>query len=104
TVRPVTAEVFVEAPVAVPLNFTIRLKNAAGATESSATIRAAVEAELEDLIRRDAEPGGTILFSRIREAISTAAGEFDHSITVPAADITHDDDEIATMGTITWSA
>lgn len=98
TKRPVTADVTVVAPVAVPLDFTIDL-----GTTDTATIRTAVEAELEDLILRDAEPSGTIYLSRINEAISIATGEFDHILTVPAANVTHTTGQIATMGTITWT-
>lgn len=95
--RPVTADVTVVAPVAVPLDFTIEL------TPDTAAVRAAVEAELLDLLRREAEPGGTILISHLREAISVAAGETDHVLTLPAADVTHDTGEIAVMGEITWA-
>lgn len=95
--RPVTADVTVVAPTAVPLNFTIQLL-----IEDTAEIRTAIEEELEDMIRRDAEPAGTIYLSRINEAISTAAGEFAHTLTVPAANATHTTGQIATMGTITW--
>ena len=62
----------------------------------------AIEAELEALIRREAVPGGTILISRIREAISIAAGEVDHRLDAPAADVTHTSGEIVTFGVLTW--
>ncbi|MDX9862130.1 MAG: hypothetical protein RBS99_14555, partial [Rhodospirillales bacterium] len=63
----------------------------------------AIEAEIRDLLRREAEPGGTILLSHIREAISIAAGEYDHALAAPAADLAHDTGEIAVFGGITWS-
>lgn len=94
--RPVTADLTVFAPTAVPLDFTITL------TPNTAAVQAAVTSELEDMLLRDAEPGGTIYLSRIREAVSIAAGETDNIVSVPAADVTHASDEIATMGTITW--
>jgi uncharacterized phage protein gp47/JayE len=100
--RPVTADVTVVAPVAVALNFSILLKKADGTTETSPTIRAAVQAELKDMLFRDAEPGGKIHLSRIREAISVAAGEFDHNITAPSADVTYSAGQIAKLGTLTW--
>jgi len=96
SVRPVTADVTVVAPIAVPLNFTIDL------APDTAAIRAAVEAELRDLLLRESEPGATILLSHIREAISLASGENDHVLTVPAANVTHAVGEMATFGTITW--
>lgn len=95
--RPVTAQLTVVAPVAVPLNFTIAV------TPNTAAVKAAVEAELVDLLRREAEPGGTILLSHIREAISIAAGETNYTLTAPAADVTHTTGQMATMGTITWA-
>lgn len=94
--RPVTADLIVVAPVAAPLNFTIQLLPDAPA------IRAAVQAELEDLIRRKAEPGGTLLLSHIREAISTAAGETDHVLTAPIANVATATGQITTMGAIAW--
>lgn len=95
--RPVTADVTVVAPVAVALDFTIAV------TPNTAAVKAAVQAELTDLLRREAEPGGTILLSHIREAISIAAGETNYTMTAPAADVTHTTGQMATMGTITWA-
>ncbi len=98
SVRPVTAAVTVVAPVAVDLDLTI-----SGLNPSSAAVQAAISAELSDLLRREAEPGGTILLSHIREAISVAAGEFDHALTSPVADVAHNPGEIAVLGTIIWA-
>lgn len=98
TVRPVTAQVTVFAPTAAPLNLTIRL------TPNTTTVQAAVVAELADLLSREAEPAGTILVSHLREAISLAAGETDHALISPVADVPHTTGQIATMGTITWQA
>lgn len=95
--RPVTVAVTVAAPVAVALDMEIQL------TPDDSTTRAAVEAELEDLLLREAEPGATILISHIREAVSVAAGETDHVIVTPTANVTHSTGEIAQLGTITWS-
>lgn len=95
--RPVTADVTVVAPVAVPLAFTIAV------TPNTAAVKAAVEAELIDLLRREADPGATILLSHLREVISIAAGETNYTMTAPAADVTHTTGQMATMGTITWA-
>lgn len=95
--RPVTAEVFVVAPVAVPMNPEIHL------SPNTATVQAAVEAELADMLLREAEPGATILISHLREAISIATGEADHVLVSPAADVDHGVGELATLGDITWS-
>lgn len=95
-VRPVTAQVYVFAPTAVPLNFSIDL------TPDTPEVRAAVQASLEDLLMREAAPGATILLSHIREAVSIAAGETDNAVSVPSADVTHTSAQMATMGVITW--
>jgi uncharacterized phage protein gp47/JayE len=94
--RPVTAQVTVVEPVAVPLDLTIQL------TPGTQAVRDAVTAELADLLRRDAAPGATILVSRIREAVSVAAGETDNVVTVPAANVAHATGQIAVLGVITW--
>lgn len=94
--RPVTADLTVVAPVPVSLNFTIEV------TPNTLAVKAAVEAELKDLLTREASPGATILLSHIREAISIAAGESNYTMTVPSADITHTTGQMAVMGVITW--
>lgn len=96
--KPVTADVYVVAPMAVALDFEI-----AGLTPATVAVMDQVAAELRDLIRREAAPGGTILVSHIREAISVAVGEHDHVLVSPAANVTHQQHEIAIMGAITWS-
>lgn len=95
--RPVTADLTVLAPVAVPLNFTIAV------TPNTAAVKAAVEEELRDLLLREAEPAGTILLSHIREAISIAAGESNYTMTSPNADVTNPTGNMTTFGAITWS-
>ncbi|MBR9902066.1 MAG: baseplate J/gp47 family protein [Rhodospirillales bacterium] len=97
-VHPVTADVTVVPPVAVAVVFEI-----SGLTPGNAAVRSAIEAELRDLIRREAEPGSTLLISHIREAISTAAGETDHVLVAPNANLIADTHEIFTFGNITWS-
>lgn len=94
--RPVTAQPTVVAPIAVPLAFQIQL------TPNGASVQEAVTEELRDLIRREAEPGGTLYLSRISEAISVAAGESRHVLVSPAADVTVATGEITTLGAITW--
>lgn len=93
--RPVTANVTVVAPIAVPKNFTIT-----GLTPTSS--RSAVTQSLADLIARKATPGGTILWSDQNEAIKTAAGVVDFALTSPSANIVSASGHITTMGTMTW--
>ncbi len=95
--RPVTATgVSVVAPVAHSVNFSI------GLSPDTVAVRAAVTAALDDLLRREAEPGGTLANSRLRAAISAAAGEVSHTMTIPAGDIVSPAGQIARLGTITW--
>lgn len=94
--RPVTADVVVFAPTNLPIDFTLSI------SPDTSAVRAAVAAELADLIRRDGEPGGVILLSRIREAISTAAGESDNTVVFPEGNIDLDAGELPSMGAITW--
>ncbi|MEQ8605193.1 MAG: baseplate J/gp47 family protein [Marivibrio sp.] len=98
-VRPVTVkELYVVAPIAAPIAFEI-----SGLNPNTAAVKAAIETALKDLIRRESEPGGTILVSHIREAISLAAGETDHALVAPAADVVAGAGEIPTFGSVTWS-
>jgi uncharacterized phage protein gp47/JayE len=96
--RPVTAEVFVVAPVADPLNMSVKL------SPNTAAVQAAVRAEVADLIVRDAKPGAPTLISRLRESVSLAAGESDNAITSPTADVPHATGHMAVPGTITFSS
>lgn len=95
--RPVTAELFVVAPIADPLDPQIAI------SPNTPAVQAAVIAELNDLMIRDALPAGKILISRLREAASIAAGEDNSSFISPTADVTHAAGHIATLGTITFS-
>lgn len=96
--RPVTAEVFVAAPVADPLNITVKL------LPNTAAVQAAVRAEVADLIVRDSRPGNPTLISRLREAVSIAAGESDNAIVTPTADVAHATGHMAVPGTITFTS
>jgi uncharacterized phage protein gp47/JayE len=95
--RPGTAALTVVAPVAVTLNFTIQ--SMAPGTQA---VKDAIAAELTDLLAREAEPGVTILVSHLREAISIAAGETDHVLVAPAANVVYATGQMPVMGTITW--
>lgn len=88
---------YVVAPLADALNFTI-----SGLNPSTQAVKDAIQVELADLLRREAEPGGTIYLSHIREAISLAADEVDHVLTAPAADVVSAAGHIPVMGVITW--
>lgn len=94
--RPVTATVTVVAPVPVPLMFTLDL------LPDSPAARVAVEEELRDILRREAVPGGTILLTHIQEAVSLAAGEWDHVLVSPTTNVIHSVGTMAVFGGITW--
>jgi len=94
--RPVTANVYVFAPIADPIAYQIHLVPATDA------VKAAVIAQLKDMLIRDAQPGGTELLSRINEAISLADGETDHALVAPVASVTHSPGHIAVYADPTW--
>lgn len=100
--RPTTAEVTVAAPTLSATAFTIAI------TPDTTAVRAAVTAELEDLMLRDAETGdgvarGTIKLSRIQTAVGIAEGVTDYTVSVPAADVVPILGELVTVGVITWA-
>lgn len=96
--KPVCADVNVYALDPIEVDFTLEIE------PDNSAVRAAVIAELQALFRREATPGGVILISHIREAISSAAGETDNTLTTPNADIDlgGDLDEISVVGDFTW--
>jgi uncharacterized phage protein gp47/JayE len=96
-VAPVTADLVVFAPAVETVDFEIT-----GLTPDAPGVRDAVEAELRDLLFRTSQPGGTVLISQIREAISLAAGESDHVLVSPVANVVTDAGALAVLGTIDW--
>lgn len=94
--RPVTAIVTALAPTPLVVNMTISV------TPDSTEVRAAVEQTLSDVFRRDAEPGGTLLISHLREAVSVSLGEIDHTIDVPGGNVIAGPGEMPVIGAITW--
>ena len=96
--RPVTADVYVLAPVAVPLAITIKI------SPNTTAVQTAVAAELADQISRDAIPGGTVLISRLREAASVATGEANNEFVTPTADVVSATGDITTLGAITFQS
>ncbi len=96
-VAPVTADLVVFAPAVEAIDFEIT-----GLTPDDASVRDAVVAELRDLLFRTSQPGGTVLISQIREAISLAAGESDHVLVSPVANVVTAPGALAVLGTIDW--
>ena len=99
--KPVTAHLFVAAPIPVPIQFRLRV---VPATEA---VKTAVEFALRDLLLREAIPEGgngegTIYMSHIREAISLSANETDHDIEAPSGNVTLTTGQMAVFGGVTW--
>ncbi|QXI55819.1 baseplate J/gp47 family protein [Pseudomonas alvandae] len=94
--RPVTAELYVLAPVEVPVAYSIH------PVPDTTAIRAAIQAQLIDLHDREAGLGETLLLTHIAQAISGAAGETDHDLVSPVADVPAGINQLLTFGGITW--
>jgi uncharacterized phage protein gp47/JayE len=98
SVVPVTAQVTAYAATPVTVNFEINL------SPNNSTVQDAVEAEINALFLREAAPNSTILLSHINEAISVAAGEVDHALVAPVADIAATRAQIQVVGTFTFGS
>jgi len=96
--RPVTAELHVLAPEQVPVTYELRL------SPDTSAVRAAVEAQLRDLHNREAGLGDTLLQSHIREAISSATGEYDHQLIAPVGNVVPTEHQLLTFGGCVWEA
>lgn len=97
TKKPAGTRAFaVEAPAAAPLDLVFT-----SLTPNTPAVQAAIEAEVQDLIRREGKCDGTLLLSHIREAISNAAGEEDFDITLDS-DFETSASEFPTLGNTTW--
>lgn len=104
-------ELLVVPPIQKPVNVTLRV------SPDTPTVRAAVTAALAAVIAAEASPvardndgrtvlpvsGVTIPRSHLTEAISAVPGEFDHALTLPAADVVCAVGELAELGVITWT-
>ena len=91
--------VFELTPKVIDITFTSLIPN-------TLAIRQAVQAELNDLFLRARLPGdqiegGRIPLSHINEAISIAAGQYDHAITLQS-DITLGAREVPVLGEVTF--
>ena len=105
--KPITADLYVFAPIATPINPTIKIR------VNDSDTRAAVETELQDLISREAQVAGSwksagvvydgiMPISKINEAISIAQGEEDHVLVSPTSDVEPLTGGLVTLGTITF--
>lgn len=95
--RPVGAAVTVQAPVSQAVDVTLEL------VPNTAPVQDAVRAALEDLLLREGAPGVTIRRAKFEEAISTAAGEQDHVLALPAGDVVVGAASLAVLGTLLFT-
>ncbi|HFT1339753.1 TPA: baseplate J/gp47 family protein [Escherichia coli] len=91
------SDLYVFRPVAHTVDFHIRV------TPDTPEIRAAITAELRSFLLRDGYPQGELKVSRISEAISGANGEYSHQLLAPAENISIAKNELAVLGTISWT-
>jgi uncharacterized phage protein gp47/JayE len=96
--RPVTAQVYVLAPLPLPVNVTVQDLFPPDRPD----VQAAANAELVDTFRRNAIPGATIYVSWLWEAVSVAVGERHHHIIVPPGDVVCPIGYLAVLGTVTY--
>jgi uncharacterized phage protein gp47/JayE len=94
--RPVTADLSVQTPTLLPVVYQLAV------TPDTPTVRAAVELQLQALHQRSSELGGRIYRTHMAEAISGAAGEVDHDLISPAADVVPAAYELPVYGGVTW--
>lgn len=94
--RPVTAELYVLAPIESPVLYSIH------AVPDTTAVRAAIQTQLIDLHQREAGLGDTLLLTHIAEAISGSSGETDHDLIAPATDVVPATNQLLTYGGITW--
>lgn len=71
-------------------------------TPNTEEVRGAAAQALQDLVEREGEPGGTLLISRIRSAISLAPGVEDYDLQWPTANVTHATGVLPIWGGVTW--
>lgn len=95
-VQPVTALVYVRAPIAAPINVTLLALD-----PNSPDMQAQITAAIEDMLLEKAETGGTIYPSDLYEAILATPGVNHFTMSEPALPITADAGALPVMGTLT---
>lgn len=111
TTAPIDMKLFnTVAPVAEVVNFDITLNDYDSANYTESQVKANIESSLKTLFKK-AEPRidnisqtGTIPITQVSEAISRAAGETDHTLNSPSANLTPTvDGGLKVFGAINWS-
>lgn len=98
SLQPVTALVWVVAPIANVINFTI-----SGITSASATTKSAISAAITEAFLQQGSPLGSVVdLSYIESAIANIPGTAGFVITSPSANITSSTGYLPVLGTITY--
>jgi uncharacterized phage protein gp47/JayE len=96
--RPVTATTVTLAGSLAPIDMSLAL------SPDTVSTRAAVLASIAAFLAREATIGGTLPHSRLDDAISSASGEYDHLLAVPAGDIVPAPTALPTLGVVTFTS
>lgn len=94
--KNVAAHLYVIAPT--PVDFGPQLSVVPDTQET----RDAASNSLKDLVEREGEPGGTLLITRVRHAISSAPGVEDYDLQWPAANVDYATGELPIWGGVSW--
>jgi uncharacterized phage protein gp47/JayE len=94
--RNVTAKVFLYAPEILYMNPTIAI------SPDNPDTRAAVQTELEDLLKRSGGPGETTTLAEIDDAVGFASGVESHNLVLPTSDFVVATNKVGQVGTISW--
>ena len=94
--RPVTSEIYVLAPEARPIDFSLHL------VPDGSALRAAVTRALHGLLVDEGGPGEMLRITHVRNTISNTPGETDHALSLPAGDVLLGANQVAVPGVITW--
>jgi uncharacterized phage protein gp47/JayE len=97
-VRPVTAVVYVTAPVAYPVDIEITALD-----PDTPEIRAAIAEGLEQMLLQEAEPGGSIYLSQWHGAIAFTPGVRRFVLNAPEQQVDVGPGEIVTLGEIDYA-
>jgi uncharacterized phage protein gp47/JayE len=97
TVTPITADVIVYAPVAVPVDIVI-----SGLEPNTDTAKAAIAAELADLFDTRSDLGGTMYFNWLYDTVSNAISVDHFLITSPTTNVTCLAGQLLTLGNIIY--
>jgi len=94
--RPVTAQMFVAAPIPAPVDIELT------STPDDPATRAAIETELRALFRNASAPGAVVGIGTIAQAISLAPGLVSQTLVSPTMNASASIGHLPVLGEITW--